>query len=153
MILAKEAQKYGLAAKFPSKLTTADGDIVVQYEVRLEEGLECGGAYIKVLKDDESIDVTQLKDDTEYVIMFGPDKCGGTNKVHFILRYENPVTHKWEEKHLKNPPAIKSDRKSHLYTLQLSKDNTYKILIDQMSQVPLNTELANYRSRFRLMHL
>jgi calnexin len=132
MILAEAAKHYGIAAKFPSNLAAGSADsIVVQYEVRMQEGLECGGAYVKVLKDDAKLDTTQLKDDTEYIIMFGPDKCGATNKVHFILRYENPVTHEFEEKHLKNPPSPRTDKKSHLYTLLINKDNTYKIMIDQ----------------------
>jgi len=132
MILAEAAKHYGIAAKFPSNLAAGGADsIVIQYEVRMQEGLECGGAYVKVLKDDEKLDTTQLTDDTEYIVMFGPDKCGSTNKVHFILRYENPVTHEFEEKHLKNPPSPRTDKKSHLYTLLINKDNTYKIMIDQ----------------------
>ena len=42
--------------------------------------------------------VCSFKADTPYTIMFGPDKCGETNKVHFILRHKSPVTGEWEEK-------------------------------------------------------
>jgi calnexin len=49
--------------------------------------------------------------------MFGPDKCGSTNKVHFIFRHKNPMTGEWEEKHLKNPPAPKITKTTALYTL------------------------------------
>jgi calnexin len=49
--------------------------------------------------------------------MFGPDKCGTTNKVHFIFRHRNPITGLWEEKHLKNPPAPKITKTTALYTL------------------------------------
>eukprot|EP00456_Euglypha_rotunda_P016273 TRINITY_DN15366_c0_g1_i19.p1 TRINITY_DN15366_c0_g1~~TRINITY_DN15366_c0_g1_i19.p1 ORF type:complete len:380 (-),score=63.73 TRINITY_DN15366_c0_g1_i19:89-1228(-) len=65
--------------------------------------------------------------------MFGPDKCGGNDKVHFIFRHQNPISKEWEEKHLKNPPVIKNDRLTHLYTLIVRPDNTYEILIDQTS--------------------
>lgn len=49
--------------------------------------------------------------------MFGPDKCGSTNKVHFIFRHQNPITGEWEEKHLTNPPQPKITKTTALYTL------------------------------------
>ncbi len=54
-------------------------------------------------------------------------------QVHFILRHQNPVTGKWEEKHAKNPPAIKGDQKTHLYTLVIRPDNSFEIFIDKES--------------------
>ena len=52
--------------------------------------------------------------------MFGPDKCGTENKFHFIVRFKNPVTGKYEEKHAKKSELLDSyysDGKTHLYTL------------------------------------
>ena len=57
----------------------ADG-LVVQFELKLSEGLTCGGAYLKYLTSGE-FEASGLKDDTPYTVMFGPDKCGSTNKV------------------------------------------------------------------------
>merc|ERR1719399_2265815 len=85
------------------------------------------------LFDDSDLDLSALKDDTPYTIMFGPDKCGATNKVHFIFRHQNPVSKEWEEKHLKDPPMPKTDKKVHLYTLAVRADNSYEIFIDQKS--------------------
>jgi len=63
--------------------------------------------------------------------MFGPDKCGSdTNKVHFILRHENPVSNEWSEHHFNSPPKIKTDTFTHLYTLVIHSDNTFEIKID-----------------------
>ena len=45
------------------------------------DGLECGGAYLKLLKDNKALHAEEFSNDTPYVIMFGPDKCGATNKV------------------------------------------------------------------------
>ena len=42
-------------------------------------------------------DLGALDNESPYSIMFGPDKCGGTNKVHFIFRFTNPVTGETEE--------------------------------------------------------
>lgn len=64
--------------------------------------------------------------------MFGPDKCGSNNKVHFILQHQNPISKIWEEKHFNDTPAIRTDRKTHLYTLKLSaEDNNFEIYIDK----------------------
>lgn len=60
---------------------------------------------------------TRAHPQTPFTIMFGPDKCGTTNKVHFIFRHKNPMTGLWEEKHLKNPPAPKITKTTALYTL------------------------------------
>ena len=55
--------------------------IVLQYEARLQDGLDCGGAYLKFVTADDSFSPEGLNGDTPYTVMFGPDKCGGTNKV------------------------------------------------------------------------
>ena len=54
---------------------------VVQYEVSLKDRLECGGAYLKLLTATNEFDPEKLHDQSPYTIMFGPDKCGATNKV------------------------------------------------------------------------
>jgi calnexin len=110
-----------------------DKDLVLQYEVRLQDGLSCGGAYLKFLNKDESFSTDSMDESSGYSVMFGPDKCGNTNQVHLILRHENPVSGKWEEKHLKSSPAPKSDKLAHLYTAILRKDKTFEILIDSVS--------------------
>ena len=56
-------------------------DVVVQYEIALLDRLECGGAYLKLLSADESFTPETLSNTSPYSIMFGPDKCGSTNKV------------------------------------------------------------------------
>lgn len=62
--------------------------------------------------------------------MFGPDKCGTTNKVHFIFRHKNPKTGLYVEHHLKNPPVIINDKLSHVYTAIVYANNSVSILID-----------------------
>ncbi|KAG7484167.1 hypothetical protein MATL_G00046330 [Megalops atlanticus] len=67
--------------------------------------------------------------------MFGPDKCGSTYKIHFILCDRDPVTGLHQERHVRQPDVdlreYFSDQKPHLYTLRLFPDNSYEILIDQ----------------------
>ena len=111
------------------------GGLVVQYEVKLQNGLECGGAYLKLLTESaEGIQAKELSDKTPYTIMFGPDRCGATNKVHFIFRHKNPLTGEFEEKQLKSPPSPKNEKVSVLYTLIVRPDNTYEIKIDGQSK-------------------
>ncbi|KAF1333692.1 Calnexin, partial [Globisporangium splendens] len=137
LVLDAPAKHYGLAVKLDKPLQI-DGseqskELVVQYEVKLQKGLNCGGAYVKLLRADESTDFKSFSDSTPFVIMFGPDKCGSSDKVHFIFQHKNPVTGKYEEKHMMSPPQIKSDRLSHIYTAVVRDDNTYEIFIDQKS--------------------
>lgn len=76
--------------------------------------------------------------------MFGPDKCGSNNKVHFILQHQNPISKIWEEKHFNDTPAIRTDKKTHLYTLKLSNDNNFEIYIDK--KVMKNGNLLTHMS-------
>jgi len=62
----------------------------------------------------------QFGDKTAYSIMFGPDKCGLSSKIHFIVRFKNPVTGEVEEKHSKQSDQkmdFFDDKKTHLFTL------------------------------------
>lgn len=93
----------------------------------LPDGLECGGAYLKLLRDNKALHQEEFANTTPYVIMFGPDKCGHTNKVHFIFNHKNPKTGEYEEKHLSTPPTAKIVKTTELYTLIVNPDNTYII--------------------------
>ena len=125
-LLLKVANRmYGVAAPVDFQ---SDGTLVVQYEVTLTDGLSCGGAYIKLLED--PVDVAAFDDQSGYVVMFGPDKCGGTDKVHVILRQENPVSGDVLEHHLKDPPKAKTDKSAHLYSLAIRADDTFVVHID-----------------------
>ena len=49
--------------------------------MKLDEILSCGGAYVKLFLDGSQKTATDFDNETPYGIMFGPDRCGGTNKV------------------------------------------------------------------------
>ena len=98
-------------------------------------GAPLGCADLKLLSASEELSADGFKADTPYTIMFGPDKCGETNKVHFILRHKNPVSLVWEEKHLVTPPIPDTtDKMTHLYTAIVGTDNTVKILVDNVEK-------------------
>jgi len=120
---SQDARFYAYTAKFP-KFSNEGKDLVVQYTVKHEQKIDCGGGYIKILPS--TVDQKTFNGDADYNIMFGPDICGSsTKKVHLIFNYNG-------KNHLlkKNVPC-ESDEFTHLYTLILHPDNTYEIEIDQ----------------------
>ncbi|KIW44450.1 uncharacterized protein PV06_02919 [Exophiala oligosperma] len=133
LVVKNAAAHHAISAKFPSVIDNKGKTLVVQYEVKLQNGLECGGAYMKLLKENKKLHAEEFSNTSPYVIMFGPDKCGATNKVHFIFKHKNPKTGEYEEKHLTSPPQAKNDKLTHLYTLIVNPDNTFEMLIDNNS--------------------
>uniref|UniRef100_A0A2M4BHQ3 Putative calnexin n=1 Tax=Anopheles marajoara TaxID=58244 RepID=A0A2M4BHQ3_9DIPT len=125
-----------------------DKPLVLQYEVTLQEGQECGGSYIKLLSDgDKTKDLKQFNDKTPYTIMFGPDKCGNDVKLHFIFRHVNPINGSIAEKHCNKQKErlddLFKDRRPHLYQLIIRPDNTYTIRIDHKT-INEGTLLTNF---------
>jgi len=118
----QDARFYGLSAKF-DEVSNKDKKLVIQFSVKHEQSIDCGGGYLKVFGCD--LDQTDMHGESPYQIMFGPDICGpGTKKVHVIFSYKG-------QNHLiKKDIRCKDDVFSHLYTLILSPDNTYEVLID-----------------------
>ena len=57
--------------------------------------------------------------------MFGPDICGPTKKVHVIINYNGK---NWL---IKKEIKAETDQFTHVYTLVISPDQSYKVLIDQ----------------------
>lgn len=130
LVLKDKAAHHAISAKFPKAIDNKDNTLVVQYEVKLQGGLECGGAYMKLLQDNKALHAEEFSNSSPYVIMFGPDKCGATNKVHFIFRHKNPKTGEYEEKHLKNPPMARIVKSTSLYTLIVKPDQSFEVKID-----------------------
>ncbi|EEY70245.1 calnexin, putative [Phytophthora infestans T30-4] len=138
LVLNKPAQHYGLAVKLDEPLqvdgSDAKKEMVVQYEVKLQKGLDCGGAYVKLLRQDQQKqDFSAFSDETPFVLMFGPDKCGNSDKLHLIFQHKNPVSEEYEEKHMMEAPSIKNDKDTHLYTAVIRDDNTFEVFVDQKS--------------------
>jgi calnexin len=103
--------------------------LVLQYEARIDHRVECGGGYIKLFSAPD-FTPEDLSRDTPYMLMFGPDKCGPANAVHFIIVYRHPVTGQRQERVMKAAPPIQVDGLNHLYTLIVRPDNCFEILID-----------------------
>jgi len=125
---SEDAKFYGISAKLSEAFTNKDKDIVVQFSVKHEQELDCGGAYLKLTGD---IEQDSFSGDSPYQIMFGPDICGPSNqKTHVIFHYPP----KKDNLLIKNDVSVKTDSKvSHLYTLHVKKDSSFEVFIDQES--------------------
>ncbi|KAF2363487.1 Reverse transcriptase domain [Trinorchestia longiramus] len=136
LVLKSKAKHAAISAPLRRPFKFGAKPLVVQYDVTLQEGQECGGAYIKLLSlvEGKATKLSQFQDKSPYTIMFGPDKCGNEFKLHFIFRHVNPVNGTIEEKHAKRPHGKFeepfSDKRPHLYTLILRPDNTFEISLD-----------------------
>ncbi|PIC27573.1 hypothetical protein B9Z55_019786 [Caenorhabditis nigoni] len=119
---SQDAKFYSRAAKFDKEFSNKGKTLVIQYTVKHEQGIDCGGGYVKVMRGDA--DLADFHGETPYNVMFGPDICGPTRRVHVILNY------KGENKLIKKEITCKSDELTHLYTLILNADNTYEVKID-----------------------
>ncbi|KAH9129569.1 hypothetical protein LEN26_005448 [Aphanomyces euteiches] len=133
LVMDAKAQHYAFGKMLPEPFVL-DGtkkSLVVQYQVKYPRLVECAGTYMKLLRATPGLNLSQLNDSTPFSIMFGPDKCDKTNKVHFIFNHENPKTHVIEQKELEVSPEMKNDRSSHVYTLAIhDADNTFEMYAD-----------------------
>ncbi|XP_068664883.1 calnexin homolog [Aristolochia californica] len=131
LLVSEKARKYAIVKDLDEPVDLKDKTIVLQFETRFQNGMECGGAYLKYLRPQEAgWKPNEFDNESPYTIMFGPDKCGSTNKVHFILKHKNPKTGEFVEHHLKFPPSVPSDKLTHVYTAILKPDNELRILVD-----------------------
>jgi len=127
---SEDARFYGLSAPLTKTFNSSDGkDLVLQYSVKHEQNLDCGGAYIKLLPGD-NFDAANFGGDTPYSVMFGPDICGHSNKrTHVILHSDN----KNDNLLIKKDIPTETDNLTHLYTLVVRTDNTFEVFVDNKS--------------------
>lgn len=135
LVLKSKAKHAAISSRLNRPFQFAGKPLIVQYEVTLQDGQECGGSYIKLLSaGSETNNLAMFHDKTPYSIMFGPDKCGNDVKLHFIFRHVNPMNGTIEEKHSKKPKErIEEpfkDKQPHLYKLIINPDNTFEISVD-----------------------
>merc|ERR1711990_1102672 len=122
---SQDARFYGMSAAFPP-MSNVDKPLVIQFTVKHEQNIDCGGGYIKLF--DCKLDQADMHGESPYNIMFGPDICGpGTKKVHVIFE------HKGKNHLIKKDIRCKDDVFTHLYTLVVNTDGTYEVLIDNES--------------------
>ncbi|XP_037672668.1 calreticulin-like isoform X2 [Choloepus didactylus] len=119
---SEDAKFYALSTRF-KPFSNENETLVVQFSVKHEQGIDCGGGYVKLFPD--TLNQEDMHLESEYYIMFGPDICGfGNNKVQVILNYQG--------KYHENNKTIKcrTNKDTHLYTLIIRPNATYEVKID-----------------------
>merc|ERR1711981_203479 len=118
---SQDAKFYGISA-VTKEFSNKDKPLVVQYSVKHEQGIDCGGAYLKIGGGD--FDGKKFHGETVYNVMFGPDICGMTKRTHLIFNYK--------EKNLLKDKDLRteSDELTHIYTLVVKPDGTFAVSID-----------------------
>ncbi|OBZ88889.1 Calreticulin [Choanephora cucurbitarum] len=113
---------YAVSSKIPKPFNNKDKNLVIQYDVKNEQDIDCGGSYLKIFNNE--LDQKTFNGDSQYNIMFGPDICGPKAMVHAIFNY-NGTNHD-----LKKTVSAPKDTLTHTYTLTVKPDQTYAILVD-----------------------
>ncbi|KAI8970100.1 Calreticulin family-domain-containing protein [Mycotypha africana] len=119
---AEDYRFYAVSSKLSKPFSNKDKDLVLQFDVKNEQKIDCGGSYLKFFG--KEFDAKTFNGETDYNIMFGPDICGPKAMVHAIFNY-NGTNH-----NLKKTVDAPKDELTHTYTLIVKPDQTYKILID-----------------------
>jgi len=118
----QDARFYQISSELNKDFSNKGKTLVLQFSVKHEQSIDCGGGYVKLLP--AGLNQEQFNGDSEYNIMFGPDICGSTKRVHVIFNYKG-------KNHLISKEVrAESDTKTHLYTLIVNPDQTYQVLID-----------------------
>ncbi|XP_041064244.1 calreticulin isoform X2 [Carcharodon carcharias] len=119
---SQDAKFYARSIKF-EQFNNEGQTLVIQYTVKHEQSIDCGGGYIKLFP--ANLNQEDMSGNSPYYVMFGPDICGPeTKKVHVIFNYKGKY-------HLiKKDIRCKDDEYTHLYTLIVHSDNTYEVKID-----------------------
>lgn len=125
-----DARFYGLSAKMDKPFKSSDKkDLVIQYSVKHEQGIDCGGAYIKLLPGGDKFNAKSFGGDAPYGVMFGPDICGGTKRTHAILHSQKKSDNLLINKDI----PCETNKLTHLYTFVIKPDNTFEVFVDNKS--------------------
>jgi len=119
---SQDARFYATSTKTSKPFTNDKRPFVLQFLVKFEQNIDCGGGYLKVLPT--GFDQHNFEGNSKYNVMFGPDICGSTKKIHLIFHY------KGKNLDWKKQPMAEGDRLSHIYTAIVNNDGTYEVLVD-----------------------
>lgn len=119
---SEDARFYAISSMFPA-FSNEGKDLVLQFQVRFPQKIDCGGGYIKLIP--QGSDQKNFQGDSKYHIMFGPDICGtSTRRIHVIF------THEGKNLLIKKNINCETDQLSHVYTLIVHPDDTYEVRVD-----------------------
>ncbi|XP_012584325.1 PREDICTED: calreticulin-3 isoform X3 [Condylura cristata] len=119
---------YAISARF-KPFSNKGKTLVIQYTVKHEQKMDCGGGYIKIFPAD--VDQKKLNGKSQYYIMFGPDICGfDIKKVHVILHFKNQY-------HANKKSIRCKDWEKHFLDASASKPSDWNSELDGDWQAPM----------------
>ena len=131
---SEDSRFYIYSAEIPTEFSNKDKKLILQYTVKHEQNIDCGGGYLKLLPKDAFSDPKEFTPDSKYNIMFGPDICGSTKKTHVIFSHDGTY------QLFKKQVGCDSDDMTVLYSLIVNPDNTYEVKIDDVKVQSGNLE-------------
>ncbi|KAI5006902.1 hypothetical protein ZWY2020_042114, partial [Hordeum vulgare] len=123
-----DARHFAISAKIP-EFSNKGRTLVVQYSIKFEQEIECGGGYIKVMSG--YVNQKKYSGDTpyRYLSLFSSwldvwaDIWTQTKKLHLILSYQSNYP-------IKKDLQCETDRLTHVYTFILRPNASYSLLVD-----------------------
>ena len=133
-----DGREYLISSKFKKCFNTTGKDLIFQFTVKLEGKIDKGQAYIKLLPS--SMKQNTFSKKTPFSILFGPD-FRGWDRRHLEFRiYRNRTDYRTMQ-----PILAFNDQLTHVYTLIIYKNQSYKILKDNFTDIESTLEEAfNY---------
>ncbi|OMJ76015.1 hypothetical protein SteCoe_24731 [Stentor coeruleus] len=122
---------YAISASFPA-FTSFDMPLIIQYTLKNEQPINCGGGYIKILP--KGFNQLFFSEETPYLIMFGPDYCNGEGKGQLIIPY------KGYNYNIQVPFNVANDEFTHQYTLVINPDEIIDYYIDNVLDSSIKIE-------------
>jgi len=120
-----DSKFYEISSRLRAPIITGEKPLVLQYSLKFEQDIECGGGYLKLIGTDYKSE--EFGADTPVLIMFGPDICGNDNKIHLMLDFDG------KGKLWSKTPSAPVDHITHVYTMLLNPDETYEVFVDMVS--------------------
>lgn len=113
-----DSRYYAISSPLPPSLAKPPSTLVLQFSLKHEQFIECGGGFLKLL--DSSLDQDNFNGDSSYLVKFGQDNCG-TEVRHIVVHI--PVKGGQGDGELvwKFPIRSLDDRLTHFYTLILDQ--------------------------------
>jgi len=120
-----DARFYQISAEM-KEFSNKGKNLFVQFTVKHQQNIDCGGGYVKLMP--AGLNQDEFNGDSNYNIMFGPDICGMTKRIHAIFTYKG-------KNHLiKNEVPCKWDDATHIYAFHIFPNNSFSILVDGVSE-------------------
>jgi calreticulin len=130
-----DGRQYLISSKFKRCFNTSGRDFILQFTLKLENKVEKASGYLKVLP--ESFKPNQFSSKSPWRIIFGPD-IKQWDRKHIDFRvYRNRTEYRTDE-----PILCFEDKLTHIYTLVIYANQSYKVLKDNFTDIESHIEDA-----------